>query len=278
MTISEGGTRRGRSPLGTVLVVVAVQLVMVLVLTLATLTVGSEDTDVYFHYIAMALRGEVPYRDFSLEYPPLALMLFVVPALIGRSLQGFKLAFAVEMLLFNAVTVWLVASWVAERQGSERVWSRLAWYTVFLMVLSRLVVCRFDAAPMLLGFAAATWWFSGRSRLGGVAAALGALLKVYPALIAAVAAAWDLAQPRRDRGRGLIGFVLTTMLGVAAWLALGGIRGVSRSLGYQLDLSMAAYIPGFRCWPPSSSVRRSSSCETTPRGLRSRNGLPSSLR
>jgi hypothetical protein len=144
------------------------------------------------------------------------------------------LAFAVEMLLFNVATVWLVATWVEERQGLGRVRSSLAWYTIFLVLLSRLVVCRFDAAPMFLGFAASTWWFSGRNRLGGVAAALGTMLKVYPAVIAVVAAGWDLARSRRDRGRGLIGFVVTAMLGGAAWLAIGGIRGVSESLGYQL--------------------------------------------
>ena len=39
------------------------------------------DTPVYQHYGDAMERGEVPYRDFSVEYPPGALPVFVLPAL-----------------------------------------------------------------------------------------------------------------------------------------------------------------------------------------------------
>jgi hypothetical protein len=234
MSISREGPPGRGTLIVTVLVVISIQSLLVLAMTRAMLSVGSEDTDVYYHYVTMLLAGRVPYRDFSVEYPPLALTLFLVPALVGRSLAGFKLAFAVEMLVFNAATACLVAGWVERRQGISRVRSRLAWYTVFLVLLSRLVVCRFDAAPMFAAFAASVWWFSGRDRLGGVAAGIGALLKVYPALMAVVAAGWDLTRSRARRGTGLAGFSLTVMLGAAAWLVLGGTRGVTESLRYQL--------------------------------------------
>jgi hypothetical protein len=217
-----------------VLLAIAVQLLLALATSLIKLHSGSDDTDIYHRYATMALAGEVPYRDYRVEYPPLALLLFLVPRLIVRDIAGFKFAFAVEMLVFNAATVWAVASWVARRHGPARVWSRLAWYTVFFVLLSRLMVARFDAVPMFLGFVAAAWWFSGRSILGGLAASLGALTKVYPAVVAVLASTWDLTRTGRARGRGLDAFSLTSMLGLGAWLALGGFAGVSESLGYQL--------------------------------------------
>ena len=77
----------------------------------------------------------------------------------------------------------------------------LAWYTLFFLMLSRLVVSRYDAAPMLFGFGASVWWFSGRGVLGGLAAAVGTLMKVYPALVALIASAGDLRVPGRNVGR-----------------------------------------------------------------------------
>ena len=38
------------------------------------------DTPVYESYGWAVARGEVPYRDFSLEYPPGALPMFVAPS------------------------------------------------------------------------------------------------------------------------------------------------------------------------------------------------------
>lgn len=217
-----------------VLLTIAVQLLLALATALIKLRSGSDDTDIYYRYATMAMAGEVPYRDYRVEYPPLALPLFLVPRLIAPDIAGFKFAFAVEMLVFNAATVWAVAAWVRRRLGSQHVRSRLAWYTLFFVLLSRLMVARFDAVPMFLGFVASTWWFSGRVVLGGLAASLGALTKVYPAVVAVLASTWDLTRPGSARGRGLAAFSLASALGVGAWLALAGLAGVSESLGYQL--------------------------------------------
>ena len=37
------------------------------------------DTPVYVQYASAMVNGEVPYRDFRLEYPPGALPMFVLP-------------------------------------------------------------------------------------------------------------------------------------------------------------------------------------------------------
>jgi Glycosyltransferase family 87 len=235
MSISGARTDSRRALDRTVLIVVAVQVSIALAVSLTKLDSGSEDTDIYRRYAAMVLEGRVPYRDFRIEYPPLALPLFLMPGLISLGVVGYRIAFAAEMLLVNAATVRLVADWVERRQGPARVRSRLAWYTVFFALMTRLIVSRFDAAPMLLGFAASIWWFSGRGGLGGATAALGALMKVYPATIVVVAAAWDLTRSGTARGRGLAGFILASSIGLSAWIALGTGRGVWESLGFQLE-------------------------------------------
>src|SRR5262249_39816946 len=134
----------------------------------------------------------------------------------------------------NAATAWLVAEWVERTRGRDHVRLRLYRYTALYLFLSRLMVSRYDAATMFVGFAASTWRFSGRRRQGGLAGAVGTLMKVYPAVIAMVAAPWDLARPGPSRGLGLAAFITALAIGSLAWVATGGPHGVAESLGYQL--------------------------------------------
>ena len=43
------------------------------------------DTPVYINYANAMARGELPYRDFSVEYPPGALLAFAAPNYIGSN-------------------------------------------------------------------------------------------------------------------------------------------------------------------------------------------------
>src|SRR5438132_1067040 len=56
------------------------------------------DTPVYEHYGDAMAQGRVPYRDFSVEYPPGALPTFVLPALghVGDE-AGFRRSFETLM-------------------------------------------------------------------------------------------------------------------------------------------------------------------------------------
>jgi hypothetical protein len=215
-----------------VLIALAIQLALTAATTLSKLRSSRDDTDIYHRYAMLILDGKTPYRDFRVEYPPLSLPLFIAAGVVSRELAGFKVAFGLEMLAFNAATVWLVADRVEQAGGNVR--ARLAWYTLSYALLSRLVVSRYDAAPMLVAFAASAWSLSERPWRGGAAAGLGTLLKVYPAALAVVIIPFDLAQPGPRRGAGLAAFAATLIVGLAGWLAIGGTAGVSESLGYQL--------------------------------------------
>jgi hypothetical protein len=227
--------RRNSRIIRPVLIAVAVQLAITAATTAVKLRAGRDDTDIYFRYATLMREGKAPYRDFRVEYPPLALPLFLAAAFASRDVTGFRITFAVEMLLFNAATVWLVAAWVEKTLREDHVRLRLARYTVLYLLLARLMVSRYDAATMFVGFAASTWWFAGRRAQGGIAAGLGILMKVYPAVVAMLAAPWDLTLRAQPRGRGLAAFIATVSVGSLTWLATGGPHGVAESLGYQLS-------------------------------------------
>ena len=55
------------------------------------------DTPVYQRYGDAVLAGEVPYRDFSLEYPPGALPVFILPSLAPA--EHYRSAFEALMIV-----------------------------------------------------------------------------------------------------------------------------------------------------------------------------------
>jgi Glycosyltransferase family 87 len=185
----------------------------------------------YYENASRAVFGLVPYRDFPFEYPVLSFPLFLIPRLLVADLSAYKVAFVAEMLAFDAVAIYLIARYVRDREGLENVPGRLVWYTVYCASLSPLVIGRFELAPMLLAFAAALWWFSGWAVLGGFTAGLGTLVKVFPGVIGALGLVMAVSRRRVTRMHGTLTFLVTVILGLAGWLALGGLRTLD-SVGY----------------------------------------------
>ena len=193
------------------------------------------DVWIYRGYASRVLGGEVPFRDFDVEYPPLAVPLFVAPALIAPGPRGYRIAFGLEMLAFDAVTVALLAGHVARREGNRAARCRLAWYSLAFALLAKLIVARFDAASTALAFAAAVAWGPGRRGLAGAAlAAVGTMIKLYPAIVGAIGSTLDAVRGRswRDRTAGGLAFVAVSAAVSAGWLALCGSSGIARSIAY----------------------------------------------
>ncbi len=189
---------------------------------------------IYYDYASQAMHGQVPYRDYLVEYPILTFPLFLFPRLFAPDFPGYCIVFGVEMLLFDVAAIVLIARHVEETEGTEQVAGKLAWYTVFCTSLAPLVVGRFELAPMVFAFAAARWWFAGRYVLGGLTAGLGTLLKVFPGLVAAPALVWELARLRISGARGTLAFLATLTVGGAGWFLLGG-SNVLESFRYHAE-------------------------------------------
>ena len=229
---------RNRSLHSVTLVVTAVHALIFLATALSLIVFRKHDIAAvswsltfYYENASKVTAGMVPYRDFPFEYPILSFPLFLIPRLLYSDLGSFKVAFMVEMLAFDAAAIYLIARFVRDREGLDRVPGPLGWYTLFCVCLSPLVIGRFELAPMVLAFAAACWWFSGKSTLGGITAGLGTLMKVFPGAVAALALVWEVAQPRATGRRGTAAFLGTMAVGLAFWFGVGG-RRVWESLGY----------------------------------------------
>ena len=189
----------------------------------------------YFDYADQAAAGRVPYRDYLVEYPPVAFVLFWVPRVLAARYR-FRHAFLTEMMLFDGVVIALIEARARRDGRGDTRWvaSCLAWYTVFFAGFCPVPTTFFDMAPTAMAFAGAHWWSSGRRRLGGAMVGLGILTKIFPGAIVGPALTWDLGRNRSPRGRGLSAMLVTAAALMVAWLGVGG-AGAIASLRYHLD-------------------------------------------
>src|SRR5215203_3056130 len=142
------------------------------------------------------LAGDVPYRDFFIEYPPGSLLAFVPPAFFTTNQEDFTTFFASEMALVLVATLVLTAC--AARILFGWWWPLPAVvFTVAALLLYPVALTRYDAL-VALTLAAASALVAGVSTLGrthtaGSAAltaawaslGFGAAVKLVPALASA---------------------------------------------------------------------------------------------
>jgi hypothetical protein len=193
------------------------------------------DTPYYQSYGLSMRNGEVPYRDFAVDYPPGALPAFLLPT-------------------YGGTPTWIVDynRWFARLMAV----CGIAMLGVVLVALSpllagSLILSRFDLFPAALVASAVAAFVADRHRLGWLALALALTVKVYAVVLLPLAVVWTL---RRRGRRELSRSVLVALAAVAAVfmpfvvLAPGGLWDslwgqVSRPL--QVESLGAAFLTTF---------------------------------
>jgi uncharacterized membrane protein len=191
--------------------------------------IPGSDVTIYERYGSMILDGAVPYRDFRMEYPPAATVMFALPgtrALAGgptdgvswmplndaarRYHRGFT---SLVALLMGAIVVLTAVTLHALRRPARTVLLGLAAVALAPLLLGELLPERFDVWPAALTAAALAAAVRGHYRLGAVFVGLGAAAKIYPALLLPVLA---LVALRRRGAREAVAVAVTGVVVVLA--------------------------------------------------------------
>ena len=192
---------------------------------------GSNDLATYREAGESLLRGDLPYRDFFLEYPPGSLPAFLPPALLSDTRSGFIDLFSSGMALGLVAALVLVAL-TARRLGGPRVWPVPALtLAAGALLLYPVAVTRYDAVVALaLATAAFGAVLGGRyAPLAYASLGFGAAAKLVPAL-----AVLPLVFVRRGAGRGLGVFFAVAALFFVPALFFGG-GGFAGSFAYHAE-------------------------------------------
>jgi uncharacterized membrane protein len=172
---------------------------------------GGPDVESYYQYATWMRDGLVPYRDFSVEYPPGALLVFLIPQLLTKSLEAYNYGFAAEMLVFNLVGLLLAVS--LGRRLNQPFWQTLVIYTLSILAVGSIMVQRFDLAPAALTLAALFFFCRGNYKTAWALLAIGTLIKFYPMVLVPIFLIYQL---KRQNWRGVIAPVLVFVLIILA--------------------------------------------------------------
>ncbi|MEO7911541.1 MAG: glycosyltransferase 87 family protein [Roseiflexaceae bacterium] len=198
----------------------AFQLIALLTVVLVTLPSVAQwhalDLSIYYHDSLQLLRGRVPYRDFALEYPPLALLPFALPRLVafGRRIDfvGYVWLFLIE----NAIYSTLIALVIAQIRGLRAAWPALTLYALLVVVSAPLLPWRYDLFPALLTALALLCVLRQRPGWAGIWLGLGVAAKLYPAVLLLIFGAYYFAGKNRPAllrlGLGGAGALAATLL------------------------------------------------------------------
>ncbi len=194
------------------------------------------DIPVYERYGNAIESGAVPYRDVRPEYPPGALPVFVLPALLSDDREAFRGVFEWLMAACGAASVLLAAVALAGLAASRaRTAAALALAVGFPLLLGSVVLTRFDLYPAAIVAGALAALVHRRDRLGFGLLGAAVVVKLYPAVLIPLAASY--VWRRRGRREAIV------CLGVAAGVValaflpflLVAPDGVAHSIGRQLS-------------------------------------------
>src|SRR6478609_2464819 len=145
---------------------------------------GITDTAIYRTYGERIASGDVPYRDFVIEYPPGALAPFVAPAIVTSSRRGYDAAFKSLMVIaLVAAAVLIVLSLVALGASTLNIMLSVVAFLAGIALLGPFVLTRFDLYAATVTLAAMCAILHRRKTLGAVLLGLAIATKIYPAVL-----------------------------------------------------------------------------------------------
>jgi hypothetical protein len=185
------------------------------------------------------MAGQIPYIDFECEYPPVALLLFIIPGLLFRALPSYYIAFTVEMLLFDLLAIFLII-YIAKRINISKV-KALTGYTLLIAVAAGPIVTqRYDLAPAVMVLAAVAAFLAGKNKTAWGVLALGVMAKIFPIVVAPVFAIWLLVKKQYTRlFKGIAVFAGVVLLTIIPWLFMNA-SSLGSFLTYHMDRGLHA--------------------------------------
>ena len=180
---------------------------------------GDGDTAELRRYGDAVLAGQVPYRDFRLEYPPGAVPFLTAPSLGSEHayLTIFRLLAIAGVLLGL-----LLLALLLERLGASPRWSygALVFAALAPALLGAFTLRRFDMWPAALCVGVLLLLLTDRPLWAFALLAVATLIKTYPAALVPVAL---LAVERRLRARAFAVFCGVGLAVLLPFFALGHV-------------------------------------------------------
>jgi hypothetical protein len=208
------------------------------------------DTALYQRYGDWMMHGSVPYRDFSIEYPPGALPAFVIPA-IGNSESAnpadptpepysvradYRRNFEFLMAVCGLVSIALAAFALRRLSTSNgQAAAALSLLALSPLMLGPVVLSRFDLWPVMLALAGLVAILAGREWIGFGVLGLATAVKIFPAVLVPIGCIWLWKRASRRELAACLGVFVAVLAACFVPFAIVAPHGVLHSLSVQLQ-------------------------------------------
>ena len=192
---------------------IAVALIAIahVIIFLKLFVTGSFDVELYYNYASKIMSGQMPYRDFAIEYPPGAVLVFLLPRLFSGNINTYYTGFAVEMLAFDLACLLMMVP-LARRLRISSLGTVLV-YSAAVIAVGSIMVERYDLAPAALSLAAVFAFGRGKYKIAWALVAIGTLVKLYPIALGAL---FFIYQWRHQRWQSMVAPLATFLVVLAA--------------------------------------------------------------
>jgi len=126
------------------------------------------------------------------EYPPGALVFFTIPRLFSSTLDGYRYAFAAEILVFDLLALYFMEK--LSRSLNVKPAITLIVYTLLILAIGPLLIYRFDLIPAVMVLASLYFLSQKKFGLAWAMLAAGVITKIYPVVIAPIFLIYELSQ------------------------------------------------------------------------------------
>ena len=193
------------------------------------------DVHLYQGFAAAVFDGRVPYRDFFMEYPPGALVVFLPPAAFSH----YNAAFKCLMAVCGVATLLLIASLLVRfGVSTTRLWVAMLLFALSPLALGPISLNTYDAWPALLTLAALALLLAERDVAAFALLGAAFAAKVYPVVLVPPAAifVWRM-RGRVSVLRGLAAFAAVVAVFLVPFLVLAP-HGLAESFRAQAARSL----------------------------------------
>ena len=185
------------------------------------------DVSVYLEHAQKIAAGERVYKDFSFEYPPLALPLLTLP--LRGDPATYSRWFAAEMILLCSIAAGLTGGTAASLwRGLKRPLVAAAAFAGAVLAAGAITANRYDVAVALTLAACLLFLARRHTTAAGAALGVGVALKLTPGMLLPLVLI--VAETRRRVLYALAGFVVFTVVPFLPFL--GRIDGLTNIITY----------------------------------------------
>ncbi len=137
------------------------------------------DLKFYFNYATKIISNkEVPYKDFYVVYPPLSLLVFIIPALFTKNFYTYSILFGIEMVIFLGILIYLIFLISKNLKKDYRL--PILFALSLTMCLGYIITKRYDIFVSFLTIISIYLLLKDKYTFSALFLSLGILAKLYP--------------------------------------------------------------------------------------------------